>query len=104
MPLDPEQDRIIRRWLAEKVPAKCPACDYLGPVHLADLTAIPVLKTAPEWAMSLHTFMPTVTVLCPNCGYVRFFSAFVMGLRTPEPPRPDVPPNAADQSGSGPGQ
>lgn len=80
--LTPEQQERVTKWLREKLGMRsCPSCGQLQGFSIGAIVAAPIVKATDEgMAIDTENSVPLVPLACRNCGYVRLFSAIVMGL------------------------
>lgn len=78
MPLSPADVEKLNNWLRTKCSAMiCPCCGSSA-WGLGELGTMLPLQ---ENVIQLHgDTTPAVPILCHNCGYIRLFSAVVLGL------------------------
>jgi len=88
---DEERNKILEALKKKKVPRKCPACEgtewTLGeqytPLALNDMSAGLVVG---------GPTIPTVALVCKNCGYVSLHSTLILA-HLPVKPEQKEPPN-----------
>jgi predicted nucleic-acid-binding Zn-ribbon protein len=84
MALDPDDFEVAKTWLETHCRnMACPCCGT-NAWTIGDIsTMLPLQGNAVQLG---GTVTPTVSLACTNCGYMRFFSAVIMGLAEPGAP------------------
>ena len=81
-----DYQQIVSAWINSKWPANnaCPMCHVEAPGwHLespVDLTVHPE-STAASFVYQMTRFLPTVPLICSNCGYVVLVSSTIIGIK-----------------------
>ena len=78
MPLNPEQRRILERWMHSKAIVRCPACGD-NSWRFAEASYIRALLEADT--TDLTEGAGVVRVSCGNCGYMALIDAETLGIR-----------------------
>jgi uncharacterized protein (DUF983 family) len=81
MPFNADQNKAIAAALTEKgVVAKCPSCGHPNFFVAQDLVAIQLQPNINTRFQIGGQSLPSIAVLCINCGDTRLFNVFVLGL------------------------
>lgn len=78
MTLNPEQRRMLERWMRSKAIVQCPACGDSG-WRFDEAVYIKALLS--EGDADLTETGGIVKLSCDNCGYVMLFDAEQLGIR-----------------------
>ena len=99
VPVSPEMtDHILAALRQKGVQADCPECGTkrelnLGFIHHPLYSTPRADHPSVAWMFSSGRVMPTVQVICPNCGHVSQFAYRVLthNVAQPAPPPDDKP-------------
>ena len=81
MPFNADQNKTIADALTTKgVVARCPSCGHPNFYVVQDLVFMQLQPTPNAGLLIGGQSLPSIAVLCMNCGDTRFFNVFVLGL------------------------